>query len=75
MAHIHRMNPTPKLTPHEERRVAVAAGCDPRTVRAYLKGRAQRSTVVSRVHDALVALGFHATPASRTASPAVDGAA
>ena len=28
-----------KLTPHDQRRVAVVAGCDPRTVRARLEGR------------------------------------
>jgi hypothetical protein len=48
----------PKLTPHEERRVAVAAGCDPRTVRAYLAGKSQRSTVAARVNEALRAMGL-----------------
>lgn len=42
-----------KLTPHDERRVAVAAGCDPRTVRAYLEGRPMRSTTAARIRDAL----------------------
>lgn len=42
-----------KLTPHDERRVAVVAGCDPRTVRAFLEGRPQRSTIAARVSEAL----------------------
>ena len=42
-----------KLTPHDERRVAVAAGCDPRTVRAYLAGRATHSTTAARIRAAL----------------------
>jgi hypothetical protein len=42
-----------KLTPHEERAVAVRAGCDPRSVRAFLEGRSQRSTVAARIAEAL----------------------
>jgi hypothetical protein len=42
-----------RLTPHEARAVAVRAGVDPRTVRAYLAGKPQRSTVVARVSEAL----------------------
>ena len=53
---------TPRLTPHEERVVSVRAGCDPRTVRAYLRGAAQRSTVAARISDALRALGFVEPP-------------
>ena len=48
----------PNLNPHDERRVAVLAGCDPRTVRAFLRGATQRSTVVARINEALVTLGF-----------------
>jgi hypothetical protein len=47
------MNASVKLTPHDERAVAVRAGCDPRTVRAYLSGRPVRSTVASRVAQAM----------------------
>lgn len=54
-----------KLTPHDERRVAVRAGCDPRTVRAYLRNltlppgdRRQDSTVAARIADALRVEGF-----------------
>ena len=47
------MSEARKLTPHDERAVAVRAGCDPRTVRAYMEGRAVRSTVASRVAEAL----------------------
>lgn len=46
-----------RLSPHEERAVAVRAGVDPRTVRAYLAGRSQRSTVAARVAEALRAMG------------------
>ena len=59
-----------KLTPHEERRVAVRAGCDPRTVRAYLRNlslppgdRRQDSTVAARVEEALRAEGVPASEA------------
>lgn len=45
--------PTAKLTPHDERRVAVAAGCDPRTVRAYLEGRPMRSTTAARIREVM----------------------
>lgn len=41
------------------------AGTDPRTVRAYLEGKPQRSTVAARVRDALEAMGL--TSAPRTA--------
>lgn len=52
------------LTPHDERRVAVHAGCDPRTVRAFLAGRSVRSTVAARVRDALAACGLVPCPSS-----------
>lgn len=58
MPHSRGMGATQKLSPHDERKVAVVAGCDPRTVRAYLAGKPQRSTVASRVKDALDSLGF-----------------
>jgi hypothetical protein len=60
------------LTPHDERRVAVQAGCDPRTVRAYLAGRSVRSTVASRVRGALEALGM---PGRGSSPPSAEGAA
>ncbi len=50
------------LSPHDERRVAVAAGCDPRRVRAYLRGEPTRSTTAARVAEALRSLGFSAVP-------------
>jgi hypothetical protein len=54
------------LTPHQERCVAVRAGCDPRTVRIRLTNlarpkderRRQDSTIEARVDDALRAEGF-----------------
>ncbi len=54
-----------KLTPHDERRVAVAAGCDPRTVRAYLEGRPMRSTTAARIRETLKDLGLE----ERAAAP------
>jgi hypothetical protein len=41
------------LSPHDERTVAVRAGCDPRTVRAYLAGRRASSTLAARISAAL----------------------
>jgi hypothetical protein len=47
-------SPTPDdLTPHEERVVAVMAGCDPRTVRARRAGRPVTSTNAARIDKAL----------------------
>ncbi|MBK8257023.1 MAG: hypothetical protein IPK82_30660 [Polyangiaceae bacterium] len=46
------------MTPHEERRIAVQAGCDPRTVRAYLMGKQVRSTVSARIAETLKRLGI-----------------
>jgi hypothetical protein len=46
-----------KLTPHEERVVAVRAGCDPRIVRKYLAGGVLRSTTAARIAEALRELG------------------
>jgi hypothetical protein len=45
------------LTPHEERAVAVAAGVDPRTVRAYLDERRCHSTSAARIEAAMRLLG------------------
>ena len=57
--------PDAKMTPHEERQVAVAAGCDPRTVRAYLAGRPQTSTTAARVREALAVLAPRAARSTR----------
>lgn len=48
------------LTPHDRRRVAVEAGCDPRTVTKFLAGGHVVSTVDARILRALEALGFSA---------------
>jgi hypothetical protein len=50
------------LTPHDERVVAARACCDPRSVRARLEGRKQRSTIAARIDQALRELGI--TPPS-----------
>lgn len=47
-----------RLTPHDERRVAVAAGCDPRTVRSVLAGAKAHSTTTARVLEAMRSLGL-----------------
>ena len=57
-----------RLSPHDERAVAVKAGVDPRTIRAYLEGKPQRSTAKARIREALEALGLAVTP--RTAEQA-----
>ena len=52
--------PHAKLSPHDERHVAVVAAVDPRTVRTYLQGRPTRSTTAARIAEALRALGLPA---------------
>lgn len=48
-----------RLTAHDERRIAVAACVDPRTVRQYLRGNAKSTTSV-RIEAALRELGLEA---------------
>ena len=50
----------PKLSPHDLRRVAVVAGCDPRSVLAFLSGAKGRSTTSARIREALKGCGFDA---------------
>jgi hypothetical protein len=50
--------PAARLTPHAEREVAVRAGCDPRTVRAFIEGRQQHSTTAARIARAIEELGL-----------------
>jgi hypothetical protein len=47
-----------RLNPHELRRVAVAAVCDPRTVRAVITGRPVLTSTRVRVETALRDLGL-----------------
>jgi hypothetical protein len=60
------------LRAHDIRRVAVSAMVDPRTVRAYLRGRRTQSTTAARIAEALRTLGIPAAspdsakPAERT---------
>lgn len=49
--------PNMDWTPHEERRLAVEAGVDPRTAHRWLKGLAVTSTCAARLERALKALG------------------
>lgn len=51
-----------KLGAHEERRVAVEAGVDPRTVRAFLAGKKQSRPTAATIRAALAKLG-HVVPA------------
>ena len=44
------------LSGHQLRQVAVAAGCDPRTVGRLLRGEPTHSTTAARIRDALVEL-------------------
>lgn len=48
------------MDPHDVRRVAVQAHCDPRTVERYLRGARQASTTQARVREALRMLGLGA---------------
>lgn len=41
---------------HEVRKVAVRAGVDPRTVKAYMSGKKLHSTTVARVQEAFESL-------------------
>lgn len=50
-----------RLSAHDERRVAVAAGCDPRTVRHFLGGRATHSTTAGRITEAMKKLEMETT--------------
>lgn len=56
-----------KLSPHEERRVAVEARVHPSTVRAYVAHRGVRFAEASRIEEALRALGL-APPSATTAA-------
>ena len=47
-----------RLDPFAIRRVAVAAVCDPRTVRDFLSGKPVRSTSRTRIETALRRLGL-----------------
>jgi hypothetical protein len=54
------------MTPHDERRAAVAAGCDPRTIRAYFdpaRRPLMRSTMAGRIQETLRTLGLLAAAA------------
>jgi hypothetical protein len=53
-----RTDAAPLLSPHEERRVAVHAAVDPRTLRRYLVGEPIVSTCRARIERALEELGL-----------------
>ena len=60
------------LTWPQLRRLAVLAGCDPRTVRGYFSGRCY-STTAERVESALVTLGLSHLIRPHSESRALDG--
>lgn len=69
--HVRDMTePRPGLTRHQLREVGVRAGCDPRSVSAYLEGRPQHSTTQARIREALRALGIPDPKAPAGAPPA-----
>lgn len=63
-----------ELTPFDRQRVATEAGCDPRSVAAYLTGRPMRSTTRARVEEALTTLGLTSRQTDEDAAPAEDAA-
>lgn len=70
VVHVRDMTePQPVLTRHQLREVGVRAGCDPRSVSAYLEGRPQHSTTRARIGDALCALGFAVPAPARPEAP------
>jgi hypothetical protein len=62
------MGASVKLTPQQEREVAVRARCDPRTVRAFLAGGAQSAMTRASVEAAIRQCGFGARLKDRRAS-------
>ena len=62
-----------KLDAHDLRRVAVEAGCDPRTVTRHLGGEFVRGPVKARIADALRKLGL-VPPPDREPAPREEGA-
>lgn len=55
------------LSPHERRRIAVAASCAEDTILNYLRGRSLRSTTIDRIEKALRNANLERVIASRTA--------
>lgn len=47
-----------KLTQQDERRIAVEARVDPRTVRRYLLGELRRRSTIEHIEAALETMGF-----------------
>jgi len=57
----------PMLTPHDLRRLAVAAAVDPRTVTRWLAGLAGPADIDARLTKAAAELGIQRSPAAVTA--------
>jgi hypothetical protein len=56
-------SPAPPLTPHDERRLSVAAAVHPKTIRRAYRGEAIRSTCEARIRRAAADLGLPPPPA------------
>lgn len=56
------MQPPPILTPHERRRIAVAAFVDPRSVERWLRGERMKSTVAARIAETVRLLKLDLKP-------------
>lgn len=55
----------PRITAHQVRTIAVAASCDPRTVRKVLDGEPVQPMVLARIRRALEALRVDAPARQR----------
>lgn len=62
----HPMKTASQVTPHDRRRIAVAAAVDTRTVERWLRGDPIRSTVAARIAQALDELRLDVKPATPT---------
>jgi hypothetical protein len=58
MSHGHSEHSHPAITQPELRRVAVEAGCDPRTIVRYLRSSPVHSTALGRIERALSSCGY-----------------
>lgn len=64
----HAQLPQNPLSPHDRRRIAVTASCDPSCVVQYVLGKSMRSTTISRIEKALRNLDLEHVIALRVAA-------
>jgi hypothetical protein len=67
----HAHAPENPLSPHDRRRIAVTASCDPSCVVQYVLGKSMRSTTISRIEKALRNLDLEHVIALRQSALAV----